>query len=612
MMKATVLIGTLLAGSSLLATEYHVSPSGNDKNEGTRQRPYRTISAAAQVAQPGDVITVHPGTYRERISPPRGGESDVKRIVYQAAPGERVEIKGSEVVKDWVLVQDDVWKVTLPNSFFGSFNPYSDLIQGNWFTAFGREHHTGSVYLNGKWLTEAAKLDDVLKPGSANAFWFGRVDGTNTTIWAQFKGVNPNEALVEINVRSTVFTPEKTGVNYLTVRGFTMCHAASNWAPPTAGQFGLISAYWCKGWIIEDNEVSYSRCSGIALGKHGDEFDNKSASAEGYVETIRRAYTNGWTRENIGHHIVRNNHIHHCEQTGIVGSMGSAFSTITGNEIHDIWVLRLFSGAEMAGIKFHAAVDTEISGNHIYRVGTCGIWLDWMAQGTRVSRNLMHDNRGYDILLEVNHGPFLAANNILLSSQSVFSMSNGGAFAHNVCNGKFKITSDPGRKTPCLRPHDVQMTELKGTELGDDRWLNNLFIGAGDLSPYDDAKLPVVMDGNVFLKNATPSKHEMTPLVKPEFDPAMKFTREPDGTCYLEITLDKAWGTKQTRKLISTKTLGKAALPDQAYELPDGSPLKIDTDYFGNPRNAANPFPGPFEIHEDGKLKLKVWPLDRG
>jgi alpha-N-arabinofuranosidase len=191
-------------------------------------------------------------------------------------------------------------------------------------------------------------------------------------------------------------------------------------------------------------------------------------------------------------------------------------------------------------------------------------------------------------------------------------MSNGGAFAHNVCNGKFKITSDPGRKTPCLRPHDVQMTELKGTELGDDRWLNNLFIGAGDLSPYDNAKLPVVMDGNVFLKNATPSKHEMTPLVKPEFDPAMKFTREPDGTCYLEITLDKAWGTKQTRKLISTETLGKAALPDQAYELPDGSPLKIDTDYFGNPRNAANPFPGPFEIHEGGKLKLKVWPLDRG
>ena len=45
----------------------------------------------------------------------------------------------------------------------------------------------------------------------------------------------------------------------------------------------------------------------------------------------------------------------------------------------------------MAGIKIHAAIDTEISRNHIYR--TCrGIWLDWMAQGTRVTGNLLHDN----------------------------------------------------------------------------------------------------------------------------------------------------------------------------------------------------------------------------
>jgi arylsulfatase A-like enzyme len=609
MVKATSLLGTLLVGSSLLAAEHHVSPSGSNENKGTRESPYRTISAAAQVAQPGDVITVHAGTYRERITPPRGGASDAKRIVYQAGPGERVEVKGSELVKNWAQVQDDVWKVTLPNSFFGGFNPYSDLIHGDWFAAKGREHHTGSVYLNGKWLIEAAKLDEVLKPGSTNALWFGRVDGKDTTIWARFKGVNPNESLVEINVRPTVFTPEKAGINYLTVRGFTMCHAASNWAPPTAGQFGLISAYWCKGWIIENNEVSYSKCSGIALGKHGDEFDNKSAnSAEGYVETIKRAYKNGWTRENIGHHLVRNNHIHHCEQTGIVGSMGCAFSTITGNEIHDIHVLGLFGGAEMAGIKFHAAVDTEISGNHIYRCGAFGLWLDWMTQGTSVTRNLMHENN-YDILLEVNHGPFLVANNILLSGKPIFTMSNGGAFAHNLFQGPLKVQPEYRRVTPYLEPHATSMVELKNTEVGDDRWFNNLATGAGDLSAYTNARLPVFMGGNVFLNNAIPSVHESTPLVKPRFDPAMKFTRESDGTCYLEITVDKTWGTERTRKLVTTDLLGRAALPNQAYELPDGSPLKVDVDYFGNRRNAANPFPGPFEIPEGGQLKLKVWPL---
>ena len=284
---AAVLLAPLAAAH---AAEFHVATSGNDANPGTQAAPLRTIQRAADLAQPGDVITVHEGVYRERINPPRGGESDTERIVYQAAPGEKVEIKGSEVVKDWVKVQDDVWKVTLPNSFFGSFNPYSDLIHGDWFNPKGREHHTGAVYLNGDWLTEAAKLDDVLKPAGAAPLWFGQVDKDNTTIWAQFKGVNPNEQLVEINVRQTVFYPDKPGRNYITVRGFTLRHAATPWAPPTAEQIGLIGTHWSKGWIIENNVISHSICSGIALGKHGDQWDNTSANtAEGYVKTIERA-----------------------------------------------------------------------------------------------------------------------------------------------------------------------------------------------------------------------------------------------------------------------------------------------------------------------------------
>ncbi|NQV32260.1 MAG: DUF1565 domain-containing protein, partial [Phycisphaeraceae bacterium] len=77
------------------AREYHVSQSGHDADNGSVSRPFKTISAAAKMAQPGDVITVHEGVYRERISPPRGGTSDDQRIVYQAASGERVVIKGS-------------------------------------------------------------------------------------------------------------------------------------------------------------------------------------------------------------------------------------------------------------------------------------------------------------------------------------------------------------------------------------------------------------------------------------------------------------------------------------------------------------------------------------
>ena len=755
MKKNVIIILMMLVVSVASGREYHVSVSGNDLHEGTAAKPLRTISAAARSARPGDVITVHEGLYRERINPPRGGSSDKKRIIYQAAPGEKVIIKGSEVIKGWRKVQNDTWKVTIPNSFFGGFNPYSDLIHGDWFNPRGRNHHTGAVYPAGHWLTEAAKLEEVLEPvgraelsyapgsqqyllnvawlrptgdaGNAERIpaanfsaqhgiqtapcseggdcvgwiepgdwiryesvdlgqraarieiraasatsggvieirldapdgeilgtcsvpntggwqswssfhakikpisgvktlcmvfksgqpassdppqlWFAKVDETNTTIWAQFKEINPNEAEVEINVRQAVFYPDKPGINYITVRGFTMMHAATPWAPPTAEQIGLIGTHWSKGWIIEDNDISYSTCVGITLGKHGDKWDNTSQNtATGYVETIERALKKGWSKENIGHHIVRNNHISHCEQAGIVGSMGAVFSTITGNVIHEIHVRRLFTGAEMAGIKIHAAIDTLISDNHIYR--TCrGIWLDWMAQGTRVTRNLLHDNApSEDLFVEVNHGPFLIEHNLFLSPIALFDMSQGGAYVHNLFAGRIVHRPELRRETPFHPSHSTKVAGLRNIQGGDDRFYNDIFVSNNGLATYDKAAQPVRMAGNVFLKGAQSTKHEQDPLSQPKFDPEMKLVEEKDGV-RLHITLDKTWAEKQSRRLVTTELLGRAKIPDLPYEQPNGSPYRIDTDYFGRKRNAANPFPGPFELPMGGRQVLRVWPV---
>ena len=606
------------------AADFHVAPSGNDANPGTQAAPLRTIQRAADLAQPGDGIAVHQGVYRERIKPPRGGESDQKRIVYQAAPGEKVEIKGSEVVKNWVKVQDDVWKATLPNSFFGGFNPYSDLIHGDWFSPRGRRHHTGAVYLNGDWLTEAVKLDDVLKPAGTTPLWFAQVDKDNTTIWAQFKGVNPNEQLVEINVRRTVFYPEKPGMNYITVRGFTLRHAATPWAPPTAEQVGLVGTHWSKGWIIENNVISHSICSGIALGKYGDEWDNTSANtAEGYVKTIERALKNGWNRETIGHHVVRNNTISHCEQAGIVGSLGAVFSVVSGNVIHDIHVRRLFSGAEMAGIKLHAAIDVAIRNNHIYR--TCrGLWLDWMAQGTRVSGNLFHDNAGEDLFVEVNHGPFLVDNNLLLSGASLLDMSEGGAYVHNLLTGKIISRPELGRLTPCHPPHSTALAGLSSIKGGDNRFYNNILVGGGESSVtgkpagkvpqradgfglwvYDAREFPLQTGGNLYYSGARPYSEEAKHVVQAGVDPKARVVEE-GRSVYLHLTLGQAV-QKSSTTLVTTELLGKAKIPGLPFENPDGSPLKIDTDYFGKRRNEASPTAGPFENPGAGPLTLKVW-----
>jgi alpha-L-arabinofuranosidase len=451
-------------------------------------------------------------------------------------------------------------------------------------------------------------LDDVLKPAGQTPLWFSQVDNRNTTIWAQFKGVDPNSQLVEINVRQTVFYPRQPGVNYITVRGLTMRHAATPWAPPTAEQIGLVGPHWSKGWIIEDNIISHSTCSGVSLGKYGDRWDNTSAdTAEGYVKTVELALRDGWTTENVGHHIVRNNHISHCEQTGIVGSLGCVFSTITGNTIHDIHVRRLFSGAEMAGIKLHGAIDVEIRGNHIYRTDR-GVWLDWMAQGAHVSGNLFHDNHQQDLFVEVNHGPFVIDNNLLLSPWALLVNSQGGAYVHNLIAGGLRLHPYDARLTPFHKPHSTELAGMHDNPSGDDRYINNVFLARGDLSPDDAAKLPVFMQDNVFLYGAKPCKHESAPLVRPDFDPALKLAEQPDGW-YLELALDKDWAAAQTRELVTTELLGKAVIPNLPYERRDGSPLSVDVDYFGKPRLRSNPFPGPFELPEGGPQRLKVWPI---
>ena len=119
MKKMPITIFLLLAATTLAlrafpATEFHVAITGNDAGPGTQAAPLRTIQRAADLAQPGDTVTVHAGVYRERVNPPRGGESDTKRIAYQAAPGEQVVITGAEAMKGWEKVAEDTWKVVIP------------------------------------------------------------------------------------------------------------------------------------------------------------------------------------------------------------------------------------------------------------------------------------------------------------------------------------------------------------------------------------------------------------------------------------------------------------------------------------------------------------------
>lgn len=607
-MKCIIAIAALALVISTQAAEYHVAKSGNDANVGSETKPLLTIQRAADLAQPGDTITVHSGVYRERVIPPRGGSSDAQRITYRAAPGEAVAIKGSEVVTGWKYVVNDTWTVTLPNSFFGDFNPYSDVLEGHWFRPRDRVHHTGSVYLNGVWRGEAESLEAVLKPAAEDPLWFGKVANETTTLWAQFPDVNPNEEIVEINARQTVFFPKQTGINYITVRGFELRHAATPWSAPTQNQMGLIGPYWSKGWIIEDNEISHSITVGVQLGiaDRGDYPGN----VHGFREILKDASESGdWTQDKIGSHIVRRNRISNCEASGISGAMGAAFSLIEDNFISDIHVRRTFGGLEQGGIKLHGSIDTIIRGNTVCRTGgECrAIWVDWLAQGTIIEGNVGFDNTNTDLYVEVSHGPTLVANNIFLSPRSVVSTSRGTAFVNNYFGG-IALIAKTTRETPYAQPHSTRLVDIHINNPGDDHYINNIFAGAGptftpgwggmDQQQLD--QVPFDMEGNIYLNGAVPPVFDQRPVVLEDAKPPFRLVNS-DGL--VEWSIDPAWRIGQHRPIVTAERLGTAQVTGLPYEMPDGSPVKVDRDFSGKIRTVVNTMPGPVEASGSGRFQ---------
>src|SRR4051812_38631333 len=489
----------------------HVATAGSDTADGSEASPFRTISRAAAIAQPGDTVLVHAGEYREWVAPRRGGLSDRRRITYEAAAGEHVVIKGSEVVTGWEHSGGTVWKAVVPNAVFGGFNPFFEEIDGDWIVypeKLSPRKHLGDVYLNGLSFYEVLSLaevsdpplrsevlddwtgttDRIRDPEQTRHVWYAEVRADETTIWANFQGADPNQELVEINVRRSVFYPTEHHVDYVTVRGFELAHAASPWAPPTADQPGLIGPNWAKGWIIEDNVIHDAKCSAVSLGKEastGHNYSTERLDKPGYqyqLESVFSARQIGWDAEHIGSHVVRRNHIYDCGQNGIVGHLGCVFSTIEDNHIHHIATKREFYGYEIGGIKLHAAIDVGVRHNYIHDC-TLGTWLDWETQGTRVSRNVFAAN-SRDLFIEVSHGPYLVDHNVLASPVSIELFSQGGAFVNNVLCGSLRLEKVMDRATPYHRAHSTQVAGYAVIYGADDRWVGNLFLGGQGQEAY--------------------------------------------------------------------------------------------------------------------------------
>lgn len=632
---------------------YYVAPGGSNENTGELDSPFKTINYAAHVVKPGDQVLVHEGTYREWVNPEISGTATAP-ITFMAVPGEHAVIKVSEEVNGWEKVTAGVYKVEIDNKLFEDGNPFATRLFGDWLEK-DNGRHAGQLFCNGQAFYEASDYDEMEvgavrkevedyttktklpepNPTASKYKWFAEVNDQTTILYANFHELNPNDCLTEVTTRTCCFFPKKTEVNYINVKGFEICQAATPWAPPTAEQLGMVGPHWAKGWQITDCELHDAKCSAISLGCPEFINDNRFSKVHdkpGYqyqLERVFNAERAGWNKENIGHHLIKNNIIHDCGQCGIVGHLGGIFSRIEHNHVYRIGDMFEFGGWEIAGIKLHAAIDTVLFGNQVDHCAL-GTWFDWQCQGTRITKNVYHHNVR-DLLIEMCHGPVLVDHNIFASQHTVDEFSQGVAFVNNLFAGENTTETVLNRATPYHLPHSTAVMGYAMNYGGDDRFLNNIFVKQdgnkqsgtdyydgsttslteyidkvkamlpGDVELFETVRQPVMIKNNTYLNGAAAFDREDDPLVLADEKLAVNVTEE-DGQTYLDVDLPKSIAEKKN-VAVTTESLGKVRIADAGYENPDGTAVELSSDYLGNEGTVV----GPLANLTAGKNHILVW-----
>ena len=412
---------------------YYVDASAanaSDENAGTQERPFKTIQRAAEVLQPGERAVVAAGVYREWVRPRRGGSGPDKMISYQAAPGASVAIRGSRVVKDrWSPLDSPkgAWALPLAASYFDhGYNPFAipnitpeQFVPMDWAHRWrGHKPYTlprGLVFQNARRLRQVDERGDLAK--EAGTYW---VEANGPTLCVRLFGdADPNAATMEVTTQQCVFAPEKIGLGYIHVQGFTIEHAGNPFPFP---QYGALSTWRGHHWLIEGCTVRQANSVGIDI---GDQF-------WGLPQPKTKP---AW-------HIVRRNTVTDCGVCGIAG-LATTNSLIednllVGNAFHPVEHYY-----ETAGIKTHCNNGTVIRRNRIFdTLHGCGIWMDFANVNSRCCENIIVGTR------TIHGGIFIEASLVpnLIDRNFIWGTQGNGIYEHD-CRGQTFAHNFIGRST---------------------------------------------------------------------------------------------------------------------------------------------------------------------
>lgn len=450
-------------------TTYHVAPTGDDAGPGTAAVPFRTIQRGADAAHAGDTVLVHPGVYRERVAPPRGGVEG-KPIIYRSAARHAAIIKGSDLWKpEWTNEGSGVWSGALDESLFtdtahvDGANPFRVASSATPWGRDGRPEHVRAaagaqgfpkkadpdmVYTLGQVSVDGAILKQVpFQKELADApgtWWFDAAAGR---LFVRFPSradgapCSPQEHTVEITTRRRIFAPHVRGLGHIEVEGFVLEHCGNQYPAdfwvrekPEWQQAGAIGPRSGHHWRFSHNVIRHANGLGIDLGAEGSTEADLERAVPGHERDPQAP------RHKPGYHVVEGNEILDNGAAG-TANYGGTHLVVRRNVVMRNNALR-FTGTkrwESAGIKLHSPHDSVIEGNVIAdNRGRWGLWLDGGAgERSRVTGNVVI---GHEVGVDFEIGSkdsCLFANNVLIDNAVGirFRESGGVTVAHNTILG---------------------------------------------------------------------------------------------------------------------------------------------------------------------------------
>ena len=437
-------------------TEYkrvlHVSQrNGTENGDGSPERPFLTITQSLEFAEPGTMVLIHGGVYRETVRPVISGRSETEMVMFCGAVGEEVEITGAEFYtggyrtsEGWTrreaanpdnsFVQPDarVYMGKLDRNMFIGVNPFS-MANGplvpwynsdlGWLYVVKRpEERKNTTMRRGMLFCDGVRVEQVLnyfELGQKDNRFFVEDDGL--TFHIRFPGDSaPEGHSLEFTAREQCFCPEERYFSYIHLKNLRFTKGGNGFPPP---QRGILSTNCGNHWIIEVCHIT---------------------DANGVGADISFQCPNRYSSKDRGHQIVRNCHFSRCGIVGLTGTPATSDTHYFDNQQEGFLIEnnRFIDNCwwdyedlmENAGVKIHRLKDSVIANNYV--IGTAfgsGIWTDAFNTNLLIEGNVvLHTGTQWGaIFIEASKDDLLMRHNIVVDVKKIKTPHGGdGLYSH--------------------------------------------------------------------------------------------------------------------------------------------------------------------------------------